>query len=111
MLKNGEKYTLIPKYVRAVLCAKGRNSRAPDLRWRKGIEVTTLDRLLDSHPDLEGPLLLKVDTEGYQLDVICGGTAFLRRVDVHDFLLLSYRRDGAGTQMADIAFINRDRLG
>ena len=31
--------------------------------------------------------------------------------DVHDFLRLSYRRDGAGTQMADIAFVNRDRLG
>jgi FkbM family methyltransferase len=106
------------------------------------IEVTTLDSLLDSYPDLEGPLLLKIDTEGYELNVIRGGDAFLQRTDVviaevsvaerfsgsyafaefiaamdergfsvHDFLRLSYRRDGTGAQLADIAFINRARMG
>ena len=31
--------------------------------------------------------------------------------DVHDFLRLSYRRDSTGTQLADIAFVNRAKLG
>lgn len=117
-------------------------TRTGSVLEKREIEVKTLDRLLESHSDLEGPLLLKIDTEGYELNVIRGGAAFLRQVDVviaevsvaerfsgsyafaefigtmaeegfdvHDFLRLSYRRDGAGTQMADIAFVNRDRLG
>lgn len=46
------------------------------------IEMTTLDSLLDVYGDLEGPILLKIDTEGHELAVIKGGSAFLRRVDV-----------------------------
>ena len=109
---------------------------------KREIEVTTLDTLLESHPGLERPLLLKIDTEGYELNVIRGGAAFLRQTDVviaevsvaerfsgsydfaefitamgehgfdvHDFLHLSYRCDNTGTQLADIAFVNRAKLG
>lgn len=105
------------------------------------IEVTTLDKLLECHPNLERPLLLKIDTEGFELNVIRGGEQFLQHTDVviaevsiaerfagsyafaefiaamdergfavHDVLRLSYRRDGAGAQMADIAFVPRARL-
>ncbi len=46
------------------------------------IEMATLDSLLDVYGDLEGPILLKIDTEGHELEVINGGGDFLRRVDV-----------------------------
>jgi len=49
---------------------------------KRRIEMTTLDSLLDVYADIEGPILLKVDTEGNELDVIKGGEEFLRRVDV-----------------------------
>jgi FkbM family methyltransferase len=46
------------------------------------IEMTTLDCLLEVYGDLEGPILLKIDTEGHELAVIEGGGDFLRRVDI-----------------------------
>jgi|TARA_B110000495_G_C22825802_1_gene481909 FkbM family methyltransferase len=46
------------------------------------IEMTTLDSLSEVYADLEGPILLKIDTEGYELEVIKGGDEFLRRIDV-----------------------------
>ena len=49
---------------------------------KREIEVTTLDKFLESHPGLKRPLLLKIDTEGYELNVIRGGAAFLRQTDV-----------------------------
>lgn len=56
------------------------NTGSP-LELRK-IEMTTLDSLLDVYGDLEGPILLKIDTEGHELAVVEGGSDFLRRVDV-----------------------------
>ena len=117
-------------------------TRTGSVLEKREIEVTTLDKLLESHPGLERPLLLKIDTEGHELNVIRGGAAFLRQTDVviaevsvaerfsgsyafaefitamaeqgfdvHDFLRLSYRRDSPRTQLTDIAFVNRAKLG
>ena len=39
------------------------------------------------------------------------GTMAEEGFDVHDFLRLSYRCGGTGTQMVNIVFVNRNRLG
>jgi hypothetical protein len=49
---------------------------------KRRIEVTTLDRLLELNPGLEAPMLLKIDTEGHELEVIRGGERFLERTEV-----------------------------
>lgn len=49
---------------------------------KRQIDITTLDSLLDIHPNLEGPILLKIDTEGHELGVIEGGEEFLKQTDV-----------------------------
>jgi len=48
----------------------------------RAVEVTTLDKLLEERPALPGPLALKIDTEGFELEVIRGGREFLRRTDL-----------------------------
>ncbi|MCY3763204.1 MAG: FkbM family methyltransferase [Gemmatimonadetes bacterium] len=46
------------------------------------VEMTTLDRILREHPDLEPPFLLKIDTEGHELEVVEGADELLRRTEV-----------------------------
>ena len=67
---------------RSSLHERTKLTRTGSVLEKREIEVTKLDRLLESHPDLKGPLLLKIDTEGYELNVKRGGSAFLRQVDV-----------------------------
>lgn len=43
------------------------------------VEVITLDSLVDQ---LEGPFLLKIDTEGHEAEVIRGASAFLEQTEV-----------------------------
>lgn len=51
-----------------------------DARNRK-IPIETLDRLCAGR-ELAGPILLKTDTQGYDLDVIKGGKALLKEIEV-----------------------------
>jgi FkbM family methyltransferase len=48
---------------------------------RRTVNVVTLDSLLDTHPDLRRPILLKIDTEGHELAVLRGAQALLPLVD------------------------------
>ncbi len=44
--------------------------------------LTTLDHLLAAKPDWQSPHCLKLDTQGYELEVLKGARATLARVDV-----------------------------
>ena len=46
------------------------------------VPVETLDGLFGGRRDLQGPVLLKTDCQGYDLAVMKGGKEFLKRVDV-----------------------------
>lgn len=48
----------------------------------RAVEVTTLDRILRENPDLEPPFLLKIDTEGHELEVVEGADELLARTEV-----------------------------
>ncbi len=48
---------------------------------RRTIEQTTLDTFFAGHPAIRRPILLKIDTEGHELEVIRGAPKFLRHVD------------------------------
>ena len=52
-------------------------STGASLRSRQ-VEVVTLDQLRAEHHQLPGPILLKIDTEGFELEVIKGGDRFLQ---------------------------------
>jgi FkbM family methyltransferase len=59
-------------------------SAAPDIRYQ-GVEtvpVARLDDLLPAHPGSEDVVLLKVDTQGYEQEVLEGGPEVLRRASV-----------------------------
>jgi FkbM family methyltransferase len=45
------------------------------------VPVDTLDRLFAAR-DLEGPILIKTDCQGYDMHVMLGGREFLKKVDV-----------------------------
>jgi FkbM family methyltransferase len=48
---------------------------------RQTVSVTRLDTVAAGLPDLAGPILLKMDTEGHELAVLRGATGLLPRVD------------------------------
>lgn len=48
-----------------------------DDKERRSVPVTTLDTLLEER-QLRGPFGLKIDTEGFELEVIRGATEFLK---------------------------------
>ncbi len=49
---------------------------------QREIEVTTLDSILKENPRLATPVLLKIDTEGHELEVLKGATELLKMTDV-----------------------------
>jgi FkbM family methyltransferase len=48
---------------------------------RRSVPVVTLDSLVEALPDLQRPILLKIDTEGHELSVLRGATTLLPTVD------------------------------
>lgn len=46
------------------------------------VPIRTLDGVFGGRDDLEGPILLKTDCQGYDLAVMQGGTEFLQRCDL-----------------------------
>ena len=48
---------------------------------RRLIEVTTLDAILRENQDIKTPILLKVDTEGHELEVLKGAKQLLELTD------------------------------
>lgn len=49
---------------------------------KRQVEVTTLDAILRENPDIETPILLKVDTEGCELEVLEGAKQLLQLTDI-----------------------------
>jgi len=48
---------------------------------KRKVEITTLDEILNQHDSLERPLVLKVDTEGNDLNVLKGASVLLESTD------------------------------
>ena len=46
------------------------------------VEVTTLDTIFRETIAIEEPILLKIDTEGYELSVLKGAKSLLKKVDI-----------------------------
>jgi len=49
---------------------------------KRMVEVTTLDTIFRETPTIKGPILLKIDTEGYELSVLKGAKSLLQIVDI-----------------------------
>jgi len=62
---------------------KDRHSAAKEVTSseRRLIEVTTLDAILRENQDIKTPILLKVDTEGHELEVLKGAKQLLALTD------------------------------
>jgi FkbM family methyltransferase len=75
-------------------------------RKQLSMQMTTLDEV-SGGSDLEGPVLLKVDVQGYELEVLRGGTRTLQRSDVVllEVSLLEYNQ-GAPLMPEVVAFMN-----
>lgn len=46
------------------------------------VKQNTLDSFITSHPDISGPILLKTDVQGHDLDVLKGAAQFLKMCHV-----------------------------
>ena len=75
-------------------------------RQELALEMTTLDTVSEATA-LQGPLLLKVDVQGYELEVLRGGVRTLARADVVllEVSLLEYNQ-GAPLMPEVVAFMN-----
>ena len=49
---------------------------------KRRVPVTTLDTILRDNPDLQRPVLLKLDTEGHELEALRGATELLAVADM-----------------------------
>jgi FkbM family methyltransferase len=47
----------------------------------RAIQTTTLDAVLAEHPELSSPFLLKIDTEGHELEVLRGARKVLEKTE------------------------------
>ena len=55
---------------------------SPYPRKRKTVKLKTLDNVLRRHPDFEDANALKLDTQGYELEVMKGAGKLLKKVEV-----------------------------
>lgn len=49
---------------------------------KRVVEVTTLDAILQDNPDLEQPILVKIDTEGHEIAALRGAAELLSRAEM-----------------------------
>ncbi|MCD4827948.1 MAG: FkbM family methyltransferase [Candidatus Cloacimonetes bacterium] len=49
---------------------------------KRTVEVTTLDTIYSQSASVEGPILLKIDTEGHEMSALKGARALLQVVDI-----------------------------
>jgi len=49
--------------------------------YKKQIEVTTLNQIFKDNSQFDEPILLKIDTEGHELEVLAGASEVLNRID------------------------------
>ena len=75
MIVDTENLELSSFQTRTALAESGNNL------CKRQVEVTTLDSIIRDNRDIQAPILLKVDTEGHELEVLEGGKDVLRIVD------------------------------
>ena len=85
----------------------GLTTRAHNVAKRR-IPVTTLDHIVAEHPELERPILLKLDTEGHELEALKGATSLLRETDVVIAEVSVAKRFENGYGFSDIVLFMRD---
>jgi hypothetical protein len=93
---DGAKSSLLP---RTALSATGREG------CERRVRVLPLDQAIRGVP-LEQPLLLKIDVEGFELNVLRGATEVLRRTDLLIVeTSVAKRFEGAATFAAVVSFL------
>jgi FkbM family methyltransferase len=76
---------------------------------KRKIEITTLDSILRECGNVEGPILVKIDTEGHELDTLKGATELLRRADfVIAEVSVAPKRFEGGYAFEDVVMLMRD---
>ncbi|MDT8287624.1 MAG: FkbM family methyltransferase [Elusimicrobiales bacterium] len=76
---------------------------------KRKVEISTLDAILAENPGLSGPVLLKIDTEGFELEVLKGGVELLK---ISDYVIAEVSISGrfkGGYDFADIIAFMRER--
>ncbi len=78
--QNGEQVmNVYPRHLRkSTLLARTNPQMAPNLAEQRAIPVTTLD-LLSADQGFSPPFGLKIDTEGFEYQVVLGGAKFLQQ--------------------------------
>ncbi|NNE99295.1 MAG: FkbM family methyltransferase [Pyrinomonadaceae bacterium] len=71
---------------------------------KRSIEVTTLDRIFFDNPEMEKPILLKIDTEGDELNVIMGAKSLLKETEIIIAEVSIAKRFDGGYEFEDLIF-------
>jgi FkbM family methyltransferase len=71
---------------------------------KRTVEVTTLDTIYNQSSTIEGPILLKIDTEGHELSVLKGARSLLQVVDVVIVKVTIAKRFENSYEFEDIVF-------
>jgi hypothetical protein len=73
------------------------------------VHLETLDELASQFLPPEGPLFLKIDTQGYEMEVLKGSTKLLPRITALQLeLSLSPLYDGAPTFTEMVSFVESE---
>ena len=75
---------------------------------RREVPVARVDALVAERA-LPGPYVLKVDVEGFELDVIAGADAILRQTELVLLEVSLFKLNGANPQLGDVVCAMRDR--
>jgi FkbM family methyltransferase len=95
---------------RVLACSSVIGERAGDEAdvTRRVVPVARVDALV-SERGLPGPYVLKVDVEGFELDVLAGAEAILPQTELVLLEVSLFRLNGANPQLADVVCAMRDR--
>lgn len=72
------------------------------------VEVTTLDRIFREIPNLEKPILLKIDTEGHELKALQGAKSLLQETDTVIAEVSVTKRFEEGYEFEDLILFMRE---
>lgn len=86
----------------------GLTSRAHQLEKRV-VPVTTLDRILEENPDLPRPILLKIDTEGHEIEALRGAGKLLEVADMIIAEVSVAERFQGGYRFEDMILFMKER--
>lgn len=87
---------------------RSRLTSRPHTLARRSVEVTTLDAILRDNPAMARPILLKLDTEGHELETLNGATELLKVTDVVISEVSVARRFEDGYRFEDILIFMKD---